>query len=39
MGTEFDQKLDLLDKISFFDLFDEIEKNILTRESTCFQTY
>jgi hypothetical protein len=26
MGTEFDQKLDLLDKISFFDLFDEIEK-------------
>jgi hypothetical protein len=26
MGTEFDQKLDLLDKVSFFDLFDETEK-------------
>jgi len=39
MDTEFEQKLDLLDKIPFFDLFDVIEKNALTRESTCFQTY
>jgi hypothetical protein len=32
MDTEFEQKLDLLDKIPFFDLFDVIEKNALTRE-------
>ncbi len=30
MDTEFEQKLDLLDKIPFFDLFDVIEKNALT---------
>lgn len=39
MGIDFEQKLDLLDKIPFFDLFDEIEKRSLTRENTCFQTY
>ncbi|KMP12025.1 hypothetical protein UZ36_02335 [Candidatus Nitromaritima sp. SCGC AAA799-C22] len=39
MVIEANHKLDLLDKIPFFDLFDEIEKQVLIRETTCFQNY
>ena len=39
MGTSSDGKLSLLDKTPFFDLFDELEKQALTQEKTCFQMY